>query len=190
GDGSYAGPVEDARNLGQTHCLERRGFFLDTGCVGCWDCRLINRTRLIDRMRAIDRTESGAPRKSRSTAMPSLDGVRIRGPSSIRAGVRAAVDVGPGRGSLSPLNGGIGMTETIQAVIVWCVFGLIAGAIARFLHPGSDPMSWLSTIVLGIVGSFLGGGIGYLLGLGMSPFKPARVSPALVSTFTPPAHPS
>jgi uncharacterized membrane protein YeaQ/YmgE (transglycosylase-associated protein family) len=75
------------------------------------------------------------------------------------------------------------MTETIQAVIVWCVFGLIAGAIARFLHPGSDPMSWVSTIVLGVLGSFLGGGIGYLLGLGMSPYKPAGMLLAVVGAI-------
>lgn len=37
------------------------------------------------------------------------------------------------------------------------VVGLIAGALARFLVPGRDPMSIGATIVLGIVGSFLGG---------------------------------
>jgi len=37
------------------------------------------------------------------------------------------------------------------------VIGLIAGALARFLVPGRDPMSIGATIVLGIVGSFVGG---------------------------------
>jgi uncharacterized membrane protein YeaQ/YmgE (transglycosylase-associated protein family) len=42
--------------------------------------------------------------------------------------------------------------------IVWMiVVGLIAGLIARALMPGKDPMGWLITIVLGIVGSFVGG---------------------------------
>ena len=37
------------------------------------------------------------------------------------------------------------------------VVGLIAGLIARALMPGRDPMGWIATIVLGIVGSFVGG---------------------------------
>ena len=37
------------------------------------------------------------------------------------------------------------------------IVGLIAGALARFLVPGRDPMGIGATIVLGIVGSFLGG---------------------------------
>ena len=42
-------------------------------------------------------------------------------------------------------------------IIAWCVFGLIAGAIARFLVPGSDPMGCFATIALGIIGSIVGG---------------------------------
>jgi uncharacterized membrane protein YeaQ/YmgE (transglycosylase-associated protein family) len=42
--------------------------------------------------------------------------------------------------------------------IIWMVVvGLIAGLIARALMPGKDAMGWLMTIVLGIVGSFVGG---------------------------------
>jgi len=37
------------------------------------------------------------------------------------------------------------------------VFGLVVGAIARFLVPGRQPMGLLMTMVLGIVGSFAGG---------------------------------
>lgn len=54
----------------------------------------------------------------------------------------------------------------IWAAIVWCVFGLVAGALARLLIPGRQPMGWLATIGLGILGSFAGGFIGYLLGGG------------------------
>lgn len=46
-----------------------------------------------------------------------------------------------------------------MGIIGWIVIGLIAGAIARWLMPGPDPMGWLGTIVLGIVGSFVGGTI-------------------------------
>jgi uncharacterized membrane protein YeaQ/YmgE (transglycosylase-associated protein family) len=42
--------------------------------------------------------------------------------------------------------------------IIWMlVLGLIAGALARLLVPGDDPMGVAGTILLGIVGSFVGG---------------------------------
>ncbi len=44
-----------------------------------------------------------------------------------------------------------------MGIIGWIVIGLIAGVIARWLMPGPDPMGWLGTIVLGIVGSLVGG---------------------------------
>lgn len=43
------------------------------------------------------------------------------------------------------------------------VIGLIAGALARLLVPGRQDISILMTVVLGIVGSFVGGFLGYLL---------------------------
>jgi uncharacterized membrane protein YeaQ/YmgE (transglycosylase-associated protein family) len=42
-------------------------------------------------------------------------------------------------------------------IIVLIVVGLIAGAVARLLVPGRDRMGLLGTILLGIVGSFVGG---------------------------------
>ena len=53
---------------------------------------------------------------------------------------------------------------TLGTILSWAVFGLVVGLIARFLYPGRQPMSLLATMVLGIVGSFLGGLISYLLG--------------------------
>jgi uncharacterized membrane protein YeaQ/YmgE (transglycosylase-associated protein family) len=44
-----------------------------------------------------------------------------------------------------------------MAFIIWLVIGLIAGAAARLLVPGRDPMGWLGTLLLGLVGSFVGG---------------------------------
>jgi uncharacterized membrane protein YeaQ/YmgE (transglycosylase-associated protein family) len=42
--------------------------------------------------------------------------------------------------------------------IIWlCIIGLIVGAIARLLLPGRDNIGVLGTILLGIVGSFVGG---------------------------------
>lgn len=50
--------------------------------------------------------------------------------------------------------------------LYWIVFGLIAGTLAKFLMPGRDPAGCLFTIVLGIVGAFVGGLIGTWLGWG------------------------
>ena len=61
---------------------------------------------------------------------------------------------------------------TIGMLISWAVFGLVAGAIARLLHPGRDPMGLFGTMLLGILGSFLGGGVAYLLGFGTSVYEP------------------
>src|SRR5947209_20466421 len=44
-----------------------------------------------------------------------------------------------------------------MSFIGYAVFGLVAGAIARLLHPGRDPMNWLWTMVLGIAGAEIGG---------------------------------
>lgn len=41
--------------------------------------------------------------------------------------------------------------------IIWLIVGLIAGALARLLVPGKDPMGVLGTMVLGLVGSLVGG---------------------------------
>ncbi|MDP8957888.1 MAG: GlsB/YeaQ/YmgE family stress response membrane protein [Actinomycetota bacterium] len=43
------------------------------------------------------------------------------------------------------------------------IVGLIAGALARLLVPGRDPMGFLGTLALGVVGSFLGGTLWVLL---------------------------
>lgn len=44
----------------------------------------------------------------------------------------------------------------------WALSGIIVGAIARFLLPGSDSMGWGKTILIGIVGSWVGGLLGRL----------------------------
>lgn len=51
----------------------------------------------------------------------------------------------------------------IGLIITILVVGLIAGALARLLVPGKQNLSIPMTIVLGVVGSFVGGFLGYLL---------------------------
>jgi uncharacterized membrane protein YeaQ/YmgE (transglycosylase-associated protein family) len=44
-----------------------------------------------------------------------------------------------------------------MSIGLWIIFGLIAGAIAKFLMPGRAPSGWIITIALGIVGALVGG---------------------------------
>jgi len=48
-------------------------------------------------------------------------------------------------------------------IITLLVVGLIAGALARLIVPGKDSMGIGATILLGIVGSFIGGFLGYVI---------------------------
>jgi uncharacterized membrane protein YeaQ/YmgE (transglycosylase-associated protein family) len=47
--------------------------------------------------------------------------------------------------------------------IWWLIIGLIAGALARLIMPGRDAMSWVATMLLGIVGSIIGGLISWAI---------------------------
>jgi uncharacterized membrane protein YeaQ/YmgE (transglycosylase-associated protein family) len=51
----------------------------------------------------------------------------------------------------------------VFTILGWILFGLIAGFIARAIVPGKDDIGIWRTILLGIVGSFVGGFLGYLL---------------------------
>lgn len=42
-------------------------------------------------------------------------------------------------------------------LIAWVVLGLLAGAIAKAIYPGSQGGGILSTMLLGIIGAFVGG---------------------------------
>jgi uncharacterized membrane protein YeaQ/YmgE (transglycosylase-associated protein family) len=64
----------------------------------------------------------------------------------------------------------------IMEFIQFAVFGLVAGAIARLLHPGRDPMNWVWTMVLGMAGALIGGWVGGFLGLNTDQFVVRWVS--------------
>lgn len=49
-------------------------------------------------------------------------------------------------------------------IIVWCVYGLFVGGIAKAIVPGEENFGFVKTIVLGVAGSYMGGAILYLLG--------------------------
>jgi uncharacterized membrane protein YeaQ/YmgE (transglycosylase-associated protein family) len=54
-----------------------------------------------------------------------------------------------------------------MGVLSWILFGLVAGAVAKLLMPGSgDPRGCLVTVAIGIAGAAIGGWIGTQLGMG------------------------
>jgi uncharacterized membrane protein YeaQ/YmgE (transglycosylase-associated protein family) len=56
-----------------------------------------------------------------------------------------------------------GLIAMIGLIVSILVIGLLAGALARLLVPGRQNISVVMTIVLGVVGSFVGGFLGYLI---------------------------
>jgi uncharacterized membrane protein YeaQ/YmgE (transglycosylase-associated protein family) len=47
-----------------------------------------------------------------------------------------------------------------MGVLSWLLFGLVAGALAKFIMPGKDPGGCLITSLIGMAGSAIGGYIG------------------------------
>jgi uncharacterized membrane protein YeaQ/YmgE (transglycosylase-associated protein family) len=53
-----------------------------------------------------------------------------------------------------------------MGIISWIIFGLISGALAKWVLPGRDGGGFIITTLLGIAGSMLGGFVGTRLGMG------------------------
>ena len=53
-----------------------------------------------------------------------------------------------------------------MGILSWILFGLIAGALAKWLMPGEDPGGCIVTMAIGIVGAMLGGWIATMFGMG------------------------
>ena len=67
-------------------------------------------------------------------------------------------------------------------ILLWIVFGLVVGVVAKFVMPGRDPGGMIVTIVLGIVGALLGGWIGRALGM-YQPGQPAGFIMAVIGAI-------
>lgn len=49
-------------------------------------------------------------------------------------------------------------------LLVWCVYGLFVGSIAKSIVPGEENFGFVKTVALGVAGSYMGGAILYLIG--------------------------
>ncbi|HKE53432.1 MAG TPA: hypothetical protein VKC55_01520, partial [Actinomycetota bacterium] len=51
----------------------------------------------------------------------------------------------------------IKLNTDIGSILGYVLVGLVVGVLARFLLPGRDPIGFLGTLVIGILGAVLGG---------------------------------
>ena len=63
----------------------------------------------------------------------------------------------------------------IGLIISLILIGLIAGALARLVVPGKQEISIPMTILIGIIGSFVGGFLGYLIHHNSGAFQPSGI---------------
>lgn len=61
--------------------------------------------------------------------------------------------------------------------------GLVIGVLARLIKPGADPMGWIMTILLGVVGALIGGWASSTFGLGRMLTWIAAIASAIVLLF-------
>lgn len=50
-------------------------------------------------------------------------------------------------------------------IFAFLLFGLVVGALARFIVPGREPGGWLISMMLGVGGAIVGGYFGRVVGL-------------------------
>jgi uncharacterized membrane protein YeaQ/YmgE (transglycosylase-associated protein family) len=50
-------------------------------------------------------------------------------------------------------------------ILLVLISGLFVGVLARLVVPGRQPGGWITSILLGVAGSFVGGFLGRLLGM-------------------------
>lgn len=53
-----------------------------------------------------------------------------------------------------------------MGILSWILLGLVAGAIAKAIHPGRDPQGCIVTMIIGVVGAVIGGYLATLFGWG------------------------
>lgn len=54
------------------------------------------------------------------------------------------------------------------SILVWAVYGIFVGAIAKAIVPGEENFGFIKTVALGVCGSYMGGAIHYMMGMSSS----------------------
>lgn len=69
-------------------------------------------------------------------------------------------------------------------LLVWVVYGLVVGLISKAIYRYKDsPTGFISTLAIGICGSFVGGFMSYLVG-GGRPFQPSGLALGVLGGVT------
>jgi uncharacterized membrane protein YeaQ/YmgE (transglycosylase-associated protein family) len=70
-----------------------------------------------------------------------------------------------------------------NGILGYIIGGAVIGILARLLKPGADPVGWIMTIVLGILGAVAGGWASTQFGLGGAMTWVAAIVAAIVLLF-------
>src|SRR5260370_4507165 len=81
---------------------------------------------------------------------------------------------------------GSATSEATMNLILFLIFGLVVGALARVIVPGREPGGWLASMLLGVAGAFLGGLIGRAFGLYSSDVTTGGFVLCLIGANAPP----
>ena len=68
-------------------------------------------------------------------------------------------------------------------IISLLIIGVIAGYLGRLLLPGKDPMGFVQTVGVGILGSFVGGTLGALIFGGEFQLNAAGIIGSIIGTI-------
>jgi uncharacterized membrane protein YeaQ/YmgE (transglycosylase-associated protein family) len=50
------------------------------------------------------------------------------------------------------------------SLLIWLVYGLLVGSVAKAIVPGEENFGFVKTVALGVAGSYMGGAVLYLMG--------------------------
>lgn len=70
-----------------------------------------------------------------------------------------------------------------NGILGYIVGGAVIGILARLFKPGADPMGWIMTILIGIVGAVIGGWASAQFGLGRALTWVAAIVAAIILLF-------
>lgn len=70
-----------------------------------------------------------------------------------------------------------------SGILGYIIGGLVIGVLARLLKPGADPLGWIMTIILGVLGAVVGGWAAARFGLGGAMTWVVAIVAAIVLLF-------